>query len=135
MADNYKTARGAQIDMNRLKTKNEKVIAVGNSGTNARGDEVRGGTIVRTREEIMQDHYAIRGNNVAKEAKIRSSDNFVEPDLPPMNFNSPVEAIQKTETKELDQKPLENAPRGGLANAVNRSQNLAEVMDTQRKRI
>ena len=68
------------IDMNRLKLQNENVLGVGNSGLNARGDEVRGGKIVRTREEIMQEHYAIRGDNIAKEVRSRSTPPQLEPD-------------------------------------------------------
>jgi hypothetical protein len=81
MSNIHKTARGATIDMNKLKLQNERVIAVGNSGQNVRGDEVRGGKIVRTREQIMQEHYAIRGNNIAKE--VRNNRTELEPDMLP----------------------------------------------------
>ena len=36
----YRTARGVQIDMNKLVTRNEMTIAVGNAKVNARGDKL-----------------------------------------------------------------------------------------------
>jgi hypothetical protein len=83
MSNVHKTARGATIDMNKLKLQNERVIAVGNSGQNARGDEVRGSRIVKTREQIMQEHYAIRGDNIARESKNKNNRTELEPDMLP----------------------------------------------------
>ena len=46
------TMQGKLIDFDALRTKNEKTIAVGNAGTNARGDTIgAGGKIVKKREE------------------------------------------------------------------------------------
>lgn len=58
MKQNYKTALGKSIDFDAIRLANEDVIAVGNMKVNARGDEVGpGGVIVRTRNEIMEEHY------------------------------------------------------------------------------
>lgn len=58
MKQNYKTALGKSIDLDAIRLANEDVIAVGNMKVNARGDEIGpGGVIVRTRNEIMEDHY------------------------------------------------------------------------------
>ena len=44
--------QGKPIDFDALRTKNEKTIAVGNAGVNARGDTIGpGGKIVKKREE------------------------------------------------------------------------------------
>lgn len=52
----HKTARGKQVDMNRLMTQNELAVAVGNVRVNARGDELGpGGNIIRKREDIMKE--------------------------------------------------------------------------------
>jgi hypothetical protein len=140
MSDIYKTARGSNLDLNRLKLLNEKTIAVGNSGTNARGDLVKGGRIVKTREQLTQESYNINANNVVKDAKIRHSAADVDPDpvgdpVPTINpYNSLKDGMDQTPVY-IDQKNLENQPRGGLANAVNKANNINEVLDAQRKRI
>ena len=46
------TMQGKPIDFDALRTKNEKTIAVGNAGVNARGDTIgQGCKIVKKREE------------------------------------------------------------------------------------
>ena len=58
MARTIKSMRGKEIDMEKLNLKNELIPAVGNAKVNARGDEIgKGGEIVRTREEVLQDYY------------------------------------------------------------------------------
>lgn len=58
MAKTYRSAQGQQINMDRLRLQNEFQQAIGNMNVNARGDEVdRHGNILRTRNEIMRDHY------------------------------------------------------------------------------
>ena len=58
MARTVKSMRGKEIDMEKLNLKNELLPAVGNAKVNARGDEIgKGGEIVRTREELLQDYY------------------------------------------------------------------------------
>ena len=52
----YKTARGAQVNMDSLRLQNETVIAIGNMKVNARGDELgAGGQVVRTRNQVLKD--------------------------------------------------------------------------------
>ena len=54
----YKTAKGKPVDIGALRLQNENVRAVGNMNVNARGDELGpGGKIVRTRNEVMKEHY------------------------------------------------------------------------------
>ena len=46
------TMQGKPIDFDALRTKNEKTIAVGNAGVNARGDQIgAGGKVVKKRDE------------------------------------------------------------------------------------
>ena len=53
----YKSMQGKQVDMDLLRQKNELTPAVGNAKVNARGDELGpGGTIVKTREQILADY-------------------------------------------------------------------------------
>jgi hypothetical protein len=58
MPNVYKTAQGKTINMDTLRLQNEKTVAVGNAAVNARGDQVMpNGNIVKTKQEIMKDHY------------------------------------------------------------------------------
>ena len=58
MGKTYTSVRGKEIDMEKLALRHETTPAVGNLKVNARGDELGlGGKIVRTREQILQDHY------------------------------------------------------------------------------
>ena len=134
----YTTSRGKQIDINQIKIKNEMVVAVGNAGTNARGDLVKGGKIIKSREDVMRDQYNIRGNNIPKNDPIRESLAHVEADeVAPVDFESPFHKLTDNELSKTDIKsdPLANSPRGGLASAVSKSQEIADILEQQRKRI
>lgn len=62
----YTTAMGRSIDFESLKSAGEETIAVGNMKVNARGDQLGpGGTIERTRNAAMADHY---GSGVSAES-------------------------------------------------------------------
>ena len=141
MSNLHKTSRGAIIDMDRLKLANEHVIAVGNSGMNARGDIVKGNKIIKSREEIMQESYNISGNNVAKDAKIRTSArDVIQPDPiapEPKNLMSPYEQrlSENNEVRTVNPSATTGSPRGGLANAVQKSADINAVLEAQRKRI
>jgi hypothetical protein len=55
----YRSARGKEVDMMKLVKQNEMAVAVGNAGVNARGDKLGpGGTIIKTREEILSERLA-----------------------------------------------------------------------------
>lgn len=52
----YRTAKGTEIDLNKLINQNELTIAVGNKKVNARGDLLGpGGQIIKKHEDIMAD--------------------------------------------------------------------------------
>jgi hypothetical protein len=54
----YRSMQGKQVDMETLAARNETMPAVGNVRMNARGDELGpGGTVVRKREDIVNDIY------------------------------------------------------------------------------
>ena len=51
----YRTARGRELDMNKLVNQNELTIAVGNAKVNARGDKLGpNGQIIQRREDIQR---------------------------------------------------------------------------------
>lgn len=54
----YRTMQGKEIDLDKLRIRNETTLAVGNSRVNARGDEIGpGGKIIRKREEVVSEYY------------------------------------------------------------------------------
>ena len=153
MSNMYTTAKGATIDMNQLKLKNENVIAVGNAGVNARGDIVERGRVVKTREQIMQETYNIKGSKVVQDAKSKihtsansvTADNIVAPVIEPAPVVTPVQTNTIASTLEADnivpvdttviEETTEVKPRGGLADAINRSKEISDKLDEKRKRI
>jgi len=60
MPKHYRTANGKQINMDALLAANEREIAVGNMGVNARGDQLGpGGAIEKTKDQVMQEYYKL----------------------------------------------------------------------------
>lgn len=54
----YRSAQGKEIDLDKLRIKNENTLAVGNARMNARGDELGpGGKIVKKREEATVEYH------------------------------------------------------------------------------
>ena len=135
MSNLHKTSRGAIIDIDRLKLANENVIAVGNSGQNVRGDLVRGNKVIKTREQVMQETYNLSGNNVVRDVKNKNKK--IQPDDVGSVMMNPYEQVssQTETTKVVAPVSSSGSPRGGLANAVQKSADIASVLDTQRKRI
>lgn len=62
--------RGASVDLGALMSGQDKNITVGNTKTNARGDQLgRGGRVVKSAAEIARDHY----NQNPPQAVVKSS--------------------------------------------------------------
>jgi len=54
----YRTMQGKEIDLDKLRIKNETTLAVGNVRMNARGDELGpNGKIIRKREESSTEYH------------------------------------------------------------------------------
>lgn len=53
-----KSMRGVSVDLGKLMAQQEKNIAVGNTKSNARGDQLgRAGRVVKSADEISREHY------------------------------------------------------------------------------
>lgn len=64
----YRTMQGVELDLDKLRMRNEMTLAVGNARVNARGDELGpGGKIIRKREDIMAEYYVKNPNAVKEE--------------------------------------------------------------------
>lgn len=77
----YKTNRGKTIDMEAMRTANEKTIAAGNMSVNAKGDIVRGGKVVKTAKERVAPSYqkTTQIKNVSLKKPLGNSDTTVAP--------------------------------------------------------
>lgn len=54
----YRSMQGKEIDLDKLRIRNETTLAVGNAKMNARGDELGpGGKITRKREESSTEYH------------------------------------------------------------------------------
>ena len=54
----YRSMQGKEIDIDKLRIRNETAVAVGNARMNARGDELgANGQIVRKREEASTEYH------------------------------------------------------------------------------
>lgn len=51
------TYRGATLDMDSIRRENEKVPALGNMRVNARGDQIAGGQVTKTAEQIARENH------------------------------------------------------------------------------
>jgi hypothetical protein len=55
---NHKSMRGVEIDLAKLMARQEKNITIGNTKSNARGDQLgKGGRIVKSADELAREHY------------------------------------------------------------------------------
>lgn len=136
MANVRKTAMGNAIDIDRLRLANENTIAIGNTKTNARGDQLGpGGKIIKTRAQIQQEYYKLNtpvADNdtpvaesvptalpptgalvtpTAEDTPVVESSGYVKPRG---SFAEAVANETKVETEILDPKPLmgSNKPTG-----------------------
>jgi hypothetical protein len=113
----HRTARGATIDMERLRLANEDTIAVGNMKVNARGDELGfGGSIVKTRKEVIDATYKVhtmvpQDDRVYTDA-MHSEAAMAEP--APVVSAEPKPKVEEVATPTEESKTM----RGGLAAAL-----------------
>lgn len=107
------TSNGRELDMEALKLKNEKTVALGNMKVNARGDELDpvNGEVSRTRTEKMRDYYKIHTPVPVKKSRPRTTPppvQVAEPLTPvtpttpvtPVTLATPVTTVTPTSTKE-----------------------------------
>jgi hypothetical protein len=127
----YRTAQGKSIDVDMLRLQNEETIAVGNMKVNARGDELGpGGTVVRTRNEVMQDHY--QSNAVYTEESVAARDREIaqmqrQPEVDDVADLDPEIAEQDAEM------PVGKKLRGSLADAVAKTATVEQKVLTPKK--
>ena len=129
----YKTANGRNLDMQSLMMQNDREIAVGNSSTNARGDQLGpGGKVLRTKEELTKAFYTRQmGSKLtdlpSEPAQAKAPDPFqVQADLPVDQADWAPDTDVTT--------PLPPDLADARANALAQSQLLAERIRQQRQK-
>lgn len=124
----YRTAQGRELDIEKMRLQHEMVPALGNMRVNARGDQLGpGGRILRTREQIMDEHYSTKregsSSNIAREGPVPNR-NPRAPDQPIPTSSKNLQEFVPGDAK-IDQSPTQNSdnePRGGLARAIKKAQ-------------
>jgi len=136
----YRTAQGREIDIEKLRLQHEMVPALGNMKVNARGDQLGpGGKILRTREQIMDEHYAT--NYEANQPVVRDGP---IPTRSPRRADQPIPTSSRKAAQEFTPGdvsadggvdpvvPQNEEPRGGLAKAIKRAQDGTEKKGIRR---
>ena len=116
----YKSSiHGIAIDMEKLRLQNAESVALGNMGTNARGDVLgKGGKILETREEVVKKFYE------------------ANPDLNPkavVNLKNSPKDIEKNAKieQEIRQEPIKEASsRSSKKKAINQTFNIEETVES-----
>ena len=91
---NRKSMRGVEIDLGKLMARQEKNITVGNTRTNARGDQLgKGGRIVKSADELAREHYNRNDPKAVVQGGLKTDDEMPE--------------IQNTRVQEVE-KPMED---------------------------
>lgn len=130
----HRSARGQIIDVDSMRLKNEKAIAIGNMKVNARGDELGvGGKVVRSRNQVMKDHYKKGTPAKPKTTQIRP-DNLTDAGEPMTTTKAqPKVQInpqpQKQENVKVQEEEQGRQPRGQLAKALKEKLNNESTKD------
>ena len=70
-----KSMRGVSVDLGRLMAQQEKNITVGNTNTNARGDQLgRAGRVIKGADELAREHYNRNNPNAVKKTTLKVDD-------------------------------------------------------------
>ena len=89
----YRSMRGAKLDLAKLMARQEKNITVGNTKSNARGDQLgEGGRIVKSADELAREHYNRNDPKAVVQGGIKADDT---PEIKAEKINK-INIIQKT---------------------------------------
>jgi len=139
----YRTAQGRELDIEKVRLQNELTPALGNMRVNARGDQLGpGGKIIKTREQIMNEHYKTKSN----QAVVKPDDDAI-PTRSPRRADDAIPTSSKRVAQEFNPGAVSADPpakteqqvaeektglKGGLARAVKRAQDGSEKKGLKR---
>lgn len=109
-----KSYRGNEVDMVALAKKYEKQVALGNMGSNARGDKLgKGGVVLKSREEILKDAKESLVTKVSSVSFTKDNDALEENKLEDAKVAEPSKKKQPTEVyKDITEEEKENLQKG-----------------------
>lgn len=92
--------RGVTMDMDSLRRENEKTTAIGNMKVNARGDQIKGGVITKTADQIARENHRVQSAVVSTGLKGKQpTATGITVDPPKPAVKTPVKA---TKTREVE---------------------------------
>lgn len=86
--------RGTTIDMDSIRRENKNTVAVGNVGRNAQGDQIKGGLVTKTADQIARENHRTQSMIINTGLKGEMPKN-------PMLENDKVKPSSKMKEKEL----------------------------------
>ena len=91
------TYRGATLDMDSIRRENEHVPAIGNLRVNAKGDQIKGGLVTKTADQLARENHRVQSAIVHTGLKgpVPTSPEIPKPSKPP-------EPVAKTVAKEIE---------------------------------
>jgi hypothetical protein len=76
-----KSMRGVSVDLGKLMSQQEKNIAVGNTKSNARGDQLgRAGRVIKSADDLAREHYNRNNPNAVKNTTLKTDDYQIDMD-------------------------------------------------------
>lgn len=67
-----KSMRGISVDLGKLMAQQDKSITVGNTKSNARGDQLgRAGRVIKSADDMARDHYNVNNPNAVKKTSLK----------------------------------------------------------------
>lgn len=110
------TYRGVTMDMDSLRRENEKTVAVGNMKVNAIGDQISGGKVTKTADQLARDNHRVQS------AIIHTGLKGKQPDTDGINMDSV--SKPKTPAKAVGSKSKEvELPSGDIIVEGNKNEN------------
>lgn len=91
------TYRGATIDMDSIRRENEHVTALGNMKVNAKGDQISGGIVTKSADQIARENHRVQTSII--KSGLKGPITEVEPVLEKKKV--PVQPSTKTKEQEL----------------------------------
>ena len=91
---NRRSNKGTIIDMDAIMAANEKSVAVGNMGVNAKGETVQDGVVVQSSEDRVRAYYKNNPKSSTAQASIKGQRPTLTPDA---NEQQPVMDVQLIE--------------------------------------
>lgn len=89
--------RGVTIDMDSIRRENEKSVALGNMGVNAKGDKIVRGTVTKTADQMARENHRIPSSITMQSLKPPVEENFAEVKKPAVNLPKAKEKVVKKE--------------------------------------